>query len=276
MITRIKAALQKHLGEQQARAGDEVMGEIKKTIILQSLDEHWREHLRRLEHLRQVIGLRGYGQRDPLNEYKTESFSLFEGMLGEIRQDVTRHLARLEIRRAEEMPELPSSQALPEMTLHHPEAENASAPPEAPTPQPARPLQTRAQGWGKVGRNAPLPLRIGQKIQTMSWKELNSMSAAQKFEIKIPQKEIEAVMQKVRAFSWTTTPCRRLAKGWTDGFMERTGIICKSSAAIGKAAMTGDKRRLLSTASRIIGQRSMGRRFTLSMRKDRVMAGRFF
>ena len=165
MITRIKAALQKHLGEQQARAGDEVMGEIKKTIILQSLDEHWREHLRRLEHLRQVIGLRGYGQRDPLNEYKTESFSLFEGMLGEIRQDVTRHLARLEIRRAEEMPELPSSQALPEMTLHHAEAENASAPPEAPTPQPARPLPTRAQGWGKVGRNAPCPCGSGKKYK---------------------------------------------------------------------------------------------------------------
>ena len=65
------------------------------------VDMQWREHLMHLDHLRNVIGLRGYGQRDPLNEYKTEAFSLFEKLIGDLRQNVTRWLMTVEIQFAE-------------------------------------------------------------------------------------------------------------------------------------------------------------------------------
>jgi len=77
-----------------------VMRYVEKSILLQTLDHLWREHLVMLEHLRQVIGLRGYGQRDPLNEYKAESFNLFEAMSANLREAVTSQLMRVEIRAA--------------------------------------------------------------------------------------------------------------------------------------------------------------------------------
>ena len=66
-------------------------------MLVRSLDRHWREHLQRLEHLRQVVGLRGFGQRDPLNEYKGEAFELFETFLTTLRKDVTRQMMTLQI-----------------------------------------------------------------------------------------------------------------------------------------------------------------------------------
>ena len=73
--------------------GPQIMRQIERAVLLQTLDHLWREHLVMLEHLRQVIGLRGYGQRDPLNEYKSESFTLFEHMLARLRENVTGQLA---------------------------------------------------------------------------------------------------------------------------------------------------------------------------------------
>ena len=70
-----------HMAAKVAQWGPDVMRYVEKSILLQTLDHLWREHLVMLEHLRQVIGLRGYGQRDPLNEYKAEAFSLFEAMM---------------------------------------------------------------------------------------------------------------------------------------------------------------------------------------------------
>ena len=80
-----------------ARIGIEDMRHIEKAVLLQTLDHLWREHLIMLEHLRQVVGLRGYGQRDPLNEYKTEGFTLFESMLSKLREAVTGQLMRVEL-----------------------------------------------------------------------------------------------------------------------------------------------------------------------------------
>jgi len=70
---------------------------VEKTVLLQVLDILWREHLSRLEHLRTSVSLRGYAQRDPLHEYKTESFDLFQGLLSKLREQVTAHLIRVEI-----------------------------------------------------------------------------------------------------------------------------------------------------------------------------------
>ena len=70
---------------------------VEKAILLQTLDHDWREHIVNLDHLRQYVGLRGYGQRDPLNEYKSEAFELFEALLGKLRTDVVRQLMHMQI-----------------------------------------------------------------------------------------------------------------------------------------------------------------------------------
>ena len=88
---------------------------VEKSILLQTLDHLWREHLVMLEHLRQVIGLRGYGQRDPLNEYKAEAFNLFEAMIANLREAVTAQLMRVEIVQA---PPEQEQQNLPYMEAH--------------------------------------------------------------------------------------------------------------------------------------------------------------
>src|SRR5205809_5248308 len=92
-----------------AQWGPDVLRYVEKSILLQTLDHLWREHLVMLEHLRQVIGLRGYGQRDPLNEYKAEAFSLFETMSQGLREGVTAQLMRVEIvqQQPERVPERP-------------------------------------------------------------------------------------------------------------------------------------------------------------------------
>src|SRR5690606_20452000 len=71
---------------------------IEKSILLQSLDHHWKEHLATLDALRQVVHLRAYAQKTPINEYKQEAFALFERMLGNIREDVTGSIARVQFR----------------------------------------------------------------------------------------------------------------------------------------------------------------------------------
>ena len=80
-----------------ANMGPELMRFIEKSLLLQVLDAVWKEHLYALDHLRQGIGLRAYGQRDPLNEYKSEAFALFNAMLDELKERVTTMLARVEL-----------------------------------------------------------------------------------------------------------------------------------------------------------------------------------
>jgi preprotein translocase subunit SecA len=99
-----------------AELGPQTMREIEKAILLQTLDHLWREHLVTLEHLRQAVGLRGYGQRDPLHEYKSEAFQLFEHMLGRLRRDVTGQLMHVVLTRA---PEEFAEMQLPQMHAHH-------------------------------------------------------------------------------------------------------------------------------------------------------------
>src|SRR2546423_9352709 len=95
------------------------MRQIEKMILLQTLDRLWREHLVTLEHLRQVIGFRSYGQRDPLNEYKSEGFHLFEAMLSNLREAVTGQLMHIEGVPAEDEQPLMQPVELPPMQAHH-------------------------------------------------------------------------------------------------------------------------------------------------------------
>jgi preprotein translocase subunit SecA len=97
---RLSTLVRDRMAEKRQAVGDEVWGRFEKGILLQSLDHHWKEHLATLDMLRQVVGLRAYGQRNPLNEYKAEAFGMFESMLGATRQDLARMLSRLELQAA--------------------------------------------------------------------------------------------------------------------------------------------------------------------------------
>ncbi len=150
-----------------AQYGPEVMRYVEKSVVLQTLDHLWREHLIMLEHLRQVVGLRGYGQRDPLNEYKSEAFQLFEAMVANMREGVTGQLMRVEVVQA---PPEDQQQQLPYMEAHkldpvtgEDEMSYANA-----MLSPAMAGGTGAQQeverdpknpatWGKVGRNEACP-----------------------------------------------------------------------------------------------------------------------
>jgi preprotein translocase subunit SecA len=98
--------------------GPHIMRQIEKAVVLQTLDHLWREHIVTLDHLRQVVGLRGYAQRDPLHEYKSEGFNLFETMLGRMREEVTGQLMHVVLRPGDER-ELLDYGELPEMEAHH-------------------------------------------------------------------------------------------------------------------------------------------------------------
>ena len=115
LIARIERRADEHMAAKVAQWGPDVIRYVEKSILLQTLDHLWREHLLMLEHLRQVIGLRGYGQRDPLNEYKAEAFNLFEAMIAKLREAVTAQLMRVEIVQA---PPSEEPQNLPYMEAH--------------------------------------------------------------------------------------------------------------------------------------------------------------
>jgi preprotein translocase subunit SecA len=172
---RILRRADEHMAAKVAQWGPEVLRYVEKSILLQTLDHLWREHLVMLEHLRQVIGLRGYGQRDPLNEYKAEAFNLFEAMTTSLREAVTAQLMRVEIAMQPPEQEMPS---LPPMQAHHVnpntgEDELALAAAGAETLAragiTARPAAERNPGdpstWGKVGRNEACPCGSGKKYK---------------------------------------------------------------------------------------------------------------
>ena len=182
---RLVRAADEKAAKKAADFGPQIMRQIEKAVVLQTLDHLWREHLVTLEHLRQVIGLRGYGQRDPLNEYKSESFTLFEHMLARLREAVTGQLMHVELTRQEDIPPLDAAE-LPPMEAHHFDPttgedefalEAASVGPAVTAKGAAAPARSRkvsqAQGpnpadpstWGKVQRNALCPCGSGKKYK---------------------------------------------------------------------------------------------------------------
>jgi preprotein translocase subunit SecA len=154
-----------------AKWGPDVMRYVEKSILLQTLDHLWREHLVMLEHLRQVIGLRGYGQRDPLNEYKAEAFSLFEAMVAHLREAVTAQLMRVEVVQA---PPAEEASKLPYMEAHKVDpttGEDEMAPALTPmlvgngNEAQAERKPSDPSSWGKVGRNEVCPCGSGKKFK---------------------------------------------------------------------------------------------------------------
>lgn len=157
-----------------AQYGPDIMRYVEKSILLQTLDHLWREHIGMLDHLRQVVGLRGYAQRDPLNEYKSEAFNLFSALLNRLREVVTAQLMRVEI-----VTQQPPPEELPLMEAHHADpftgedemAFAGAALGSRPEPLLSGDLAVAErdpndpESWGKVGRNEACPCGSGKKYK---------------------------------------------------------------------------------------------------------------
>jgi preprotein translocase subunit SecA len=147
--------------------GAENMRNIEKQILLQTIDTKWREHLLTLEHLRSVVGFRGYAQRDPLNEYKTEAFQLFEGLLDGLRETVTENLAKIRPLTEEEqqqmMAQIAAQQAQMNKAAAHAGAEDGDS--VEPGDAVAGFDENNPETWGNPGRNAKCPCGSGKKFK---------------------------------------------------------------------------------------------------------------
>ena len=167
MRERIYEASDALMEEKTQAFGHDTMRNIEKQLLLQTIDAKWREHLLTLEHLRSVIGFRGYAQRDPLNEYKTEAFQLFETMLNALRLDVTQQLSRIRPLTEEEQAEMMRQMA--EQQAQQQAALESSMRPEAPAEPPAERVadfdETDPATWGNPGRNDPCPCGSGKKFK---------------------------------------------------------------------------------------------------------------
>jgi preprotein translocase subunit SecA len=177
VMERIVAASDKMMAEKAEAFGAETMATIEKQVLLQAIDGKWREHLLRLEHLRSVVSFRGYAQRDPLNEYKTEAFQLFEGLLNSLREQVTQQLSRIRPVTKEEQEEMMRQMMAAQQTAR---VQTAAPQAAVPQPQPAETAPTLAQTrvpilagfdeadpstWGNPGRNDACPCGSGEKFK---------------------------------------------------------------------------------------------------------------
>jgi preprotein translocase subunit SecA len=160
VLERILDASDAKVAGKVAQYGADIMNQVERSLLLQILDQSWKEHLLALDHLRQGINLRAYGQRDPLNEYKREAFQLFAAMLDDVREQITKYLANIEFRNAPE--DVPPP---PQLEMHETRIDPAldmeagfiqSAPGLLPDPE---------AGQGNVARNAPCPCGSGKKYK---------------------------------------------------------------------------------------------------------------
>ena len=194
IIERITEASDRHMAAKVAKFGPDIWRMAEKSLLLQILDQTWKDHLLTLDHLRQGIGLRAYAQRDPLNEYKQEAFGMFEGMLSGLREQVTQLLTHVELRLNEEEEQAALERAPQETheTRQDPAFAGMAPAPREPEedlaePFPPPPGMTEEQitdseaklgtvrhaefneddpaTWGKTGRNAPCPCGSGKKYK---------------------------------------------------------------------------------------------------------------
>ena len=168
MRDRLKTAADEAYARRIEKNTPDVMTYVEKQVLLQTLDHLWREHLVTLDHLRQVIGWRGLAQRDPLNEYKQEAFELFDGLIGNLREQVTGQLMRVEVMfQAPPQPELPPMEASHiDATTGADEMALANLAFAQPAAQAAPERDARDPStWGRVGRNELCPCGSGKKYK---------------------------------------------------------------------------------------------------------------
>ncbi|SSC71483.1 unnamed protein product [Ciceribacter sp. T2.26MG-112.2] len=167
MVARITEAADKAMADKAERFGPEIMSYVERSVVLQTIDNLWREHIVNLDHLRSVVGFRGYAQRDPLQEYKAEAFELFQALLANLRDAVTTQMMRVELVR-----EAPPAPTVPEMEGHHVDATTGeddfgegSAVAALPFVAPENRDPNDPSSWGRVGRNDACPCGSGKKYK---------------------------------------------------------------------------------------------------------------
>ena len=175
IIERLIDACDKKMAEKAANTGPEIWRQIEKSIVLQMLDQHWKEHLLNLDHLRQGINLRAFGQKDPLNEYKTEAFAMFQEMLENMRETITQTLgivefnvdqerARLIMNAEREAAEGNFQESRSDPALSSAQKGNQSVEVQQ-FPEKLPFDKNNPATWGKVPRNAPCPCESGKKYK---------------------------------------------------------------------------------------------------------------
>ncbi|MGE6462738.1 preprotein translocase subunit SecA [Pseudoalteromonas tetraodonis] len=158
---RIEEAVEQAYKQKEEMVGDSVLRQFEKAIMLQSLDQHWKDHLAAMDHLRQGIHLRGYAQKNPKQEYKRESFELFSEMLENLKVDVVGILSKVQVRAEEDVEKVEEQHRKSENApreYQHEEVEHVGG--EAP-----QSAQVMARSEPKVGRNDPCPCGSGQKYK---------------------------------------------------------------------------------------------------------------
>ena len=168
ILERLRKAVDAAAADRAERFGPEIMTYVERSVLLQTLDHLWREHIVNLDHLRSVIGFRGYAQRDPLQEYKAEAFELFQALLANLRQTVTAQLMRVElVRQAADAP----APVPPSMEGHHIDGTtgeddfNEAAGPMDAAVEPENRDPNDPSTWGRVARNEPCPCGSGKKYK---------------------------------------------------------------------------------------------------------------
>jgi len=165
VIERLEEAADKFMSDKATAFGAEQMRNIEKQVLLQTIDQKWRDHLLKLEHLRSVVAFRGYAQRDPLNEYKSEAFQLFEGLLDGLRQEVTQKLGRIQPLSPEQQAEL-IRQLQVQAAAQQQAALKAADEAEAKASGDDKGFdETRPETWGNLGRNDACPCGSGKKFK---------------------------------------------------------------------------------------------------------------
>ncbi|MDO6568310.1 preprotein translocase subunit SecA [Alteromonas sp. 1_MG-2023] len=150
--------------EKETVVGEQVLRQFEKAVMLQNLDSHWKEHLAAMDHLRQGIGLRSYAQKNPKQEYKRESFTLFSQMLEALKVEVITILSRVKVQAEEDVEKVEEQRRQADNVpkqFEHEDAAEASAPPEAASDK----VRTEVRDGPKVGRNDPCPCGSGKKYK---------------------------------------------------------------------------------------------------------------
>ncbi|OZI53020.1 preprotein translocase subunit SecA [Bordetella genomosp. 4] len=168
ILARVNDAVREVYSGKIALVGEEPWAQFERSIMLQAIDTHWREHLSSLDHLRQGIHLRGYAQKNPKQEYKREAFELFSGMLDRIRDDVVRVLLTVRVQSPEqvEQAEAETNQShVQNVQYHHSDYDEALANADAATKDEQSAQQPARNIMPKVGRNDPCPCGSGKKYK---------------------------------------------------------------------------------------------------------------
>ncbi|MCF6299514.1 MAG: preprotein translocase subunit SecA [Proteobacteria bacterium] len=158
LVDKVHASIERYFREKEAMTGDEVMRHFEKAAYLNTLDQLWKEHLAQMDHLRQGIGLRSHAQKQPIQEFKRESFEMFKELLDKIKYETIRIIARVKVKQDEDV-EAMSHQEQQQLEYQHQQQSAMNAPSQKPK------VETFVRDGKKVGRNEPCPCGSGKKFK---------------------------------------------------------------------------------------------------------------